>query len=193
MKEYFPEDFAKLKEYVNKGQWYPAGSSMEEGDVNAPSAEAIIRQNLYGNQWFRKELGKASAEYMLPDCFGFPASLPSILAHSGIKGFSTQKLSWGSSAPVGGEESLEKTPRGTPFNVGVWVGPDGKGVLAGVNPGSYGDDIDNDLSALLPARKPNPALEEVREKIKVAEQKVQDDRQNNIRQARISERERERR
>jgi alpha-mannosidase len=179
MKEYFPEDFAKLKEYVNKGQWYPAGSSMEEGDVNAPSAEAIIRQNLYGNQWFRKELGKASAEYMLPDCFGFPASLPSILAHSGIKGFSTQKLSWGSSAPVGGEESLEKTPRGTPFNVGVWVGPDGKGVLAGVNPGSYGDDIDNDLSALLPARKPNPALEEVREKIKVAEQKVQDDRQNN--------------
>ena len=31
---------------------------------------------------------------MLPDCFGFPASLPSILAHAGIKGFSTQKLTW---------------------------------------------------------------------------------------------------
>ncbi len=29
---------------------------------------------------------------MLPDCFGFPASLPSILAHAGVKGFSTQKL-----------------------------------------------------------------------------------------------------
>jgi alpha-mannosidase len=38
---------------------------MEEGDVNAPSAEAIIRQILYGNNWFRKELDKASAEYML--------------------------------------------------------------------------------------------------------------------------------
>ncbi len=96
MKEYYPEDFAKLQKYVAAGRWFPAGSSMEEGDVNAPSAEAIIRQILYGNDWFRKEFGKASAEYMLPDCFGFPASLPTILAHSGVKGFSTQKLVWGS-------------------------------------------------------------------------------------------------
>ena len=69
MKEYFPADFAKVKKYVDEGRWFPAGSSMEEGDVNAPSAEAIIRQILYGNEWFRKEFGKASAEYMLPDCF----------------------------------------------------------------------------------------------------------------------------
>ncbi len=130
MKEYFPADFAKVKSYVDQGRWYPAGSSMEEGDVNAPSAEAIIRQILYGNDWFRKEFGKASAEYMLPDCFGFPASLPTILAHSGVKGFSTQKLVWGSSAPGGGRESLERTPEGTPFNVGVWVGPDGESVLS---------------------------------------------------------------
>src|SRR5207253_3830683 len=75
------------------GRWFPAGSSMEEGDVNSPNAESIIRQILYGNNWFRKEFGTASDEYILPDCFGFPASLPSILAHSGIKGFSTQKLS----------------------------------------------------------------------------------------------------
>ena len=135
MKEYFPADFAKVKKYVDAGRWFPAGSSMEEGDVNAPSAEAIIRQILYGNDWFRNEFGKASAEYMLPDCFGFPASLPTILAHSGVKGFSTQKLVWGSSADAGGPESREKTPEGTPFNVGVWVGPDGESVLAGLNPG----------------------------------------------------------
>ena len=136
MKEYFPDDFRRLKQYVNQGRWFPAGSSMEEGDVNAPSAEAIIRQILYGNEWFRRELGRASAEYMLPDCFGFPASLPTILAHSGVKGFSTQKLVWGSSATGGGPESRERTPEGTPFNVGVWVGPDGESVLAGLNPGS---------------------------------------------------------
>ena len=68
---------------------------MEEGNVNLPSAEAILRQVLYGNNYFRKEYGKASAEYMLPDCFGFPASLPGVLAHRGVKGFSTQKLSSG--------------------------------------------------------------------------------------------------
>src|SRR5262249_19427594 len=66
MKEYYPADFARLKQYVAAGRWFPAGSSMEEGDVNAPGAEAIIRQILYGNNWFRHEFGKASVEYMLP-------------------------------------------------------------------------------------------------------------------------------
>ena len=161
MKEYFPEDFAKLKKYVEAGRWFPAGSSMEEGDVNSPSAEAIIRQVLYGNNWFRHEFGKASAEYMLPDCFGFPASLPTILAHSGVKGFSTQKLVWGSSADGGGPQSIEKTPEGTPFNVGVWVGPDGESVLAGINPGSYNGNIDSDLSAPLPPAPANGTLTEL--------------------------------
>jgi alpha-mannosidase len=148
MKEYFPADYAKLKTYVDKGQWYPAGSSVEEGDVNLPSAEGIIRQILYGNTYFRKEFGKASAEYMLPDCFGFPASLPSILAHAGIKGFSTQKLSanWQPAPKVGGPDSPEQTPEGIPFNVGVWEGPDGKTVIAALNPGSYSTGIRTDLS-----------------------------------------------
>jgi len=146
MREYYPSDYAVLQEWVRKGRWFPAGSSMEESDVNSPSAESIIRQVLYGNAYFRRELGRTSAEYMLPDCFGFPASLPSILHHMGIAGFSTQKLTWGSSAPVGGPDSPEKTPVGTPFNVGVWEGPDGSSVLAAFNPGSYSADIRYDLS-----------------------------------------------
>lgn len=178
MKEYFPADFAKMKTYVDQGRWFPAGSSMEEGDVNTPSGEAIIRQILYGNNWFRAEFGNASAEYMLPDCFGFPSSLPTILAHSGVKGFSTQKLVWGSSADGGGLQSLEKTPEGTPFNVGVWVGPDGESVIAGLNPGSYNGDITTDLSAPLPAARANVALAALDEKI--AEIRA---RQQNARQA----------
>ncbi len=176
MKEYFPADFARLKTYVDEGRWFPAGSSMEEGDVNAPSAEGIIRQVLYGNDWFRKELGKASAEYMLPDCFGFPASLPTILAHSGVKGFSTQKLVWGSSANAGGQESLEKTPEGTPFNVGVWVGPDGESVLAGLNPGSYGGGIYTDLSKPFPPAPPNAAAQDLQNKIQALRSKLEEAR-----------------
>ena len=64
-----------------------------------------------------RELGTTSAEFMLPDSFGFPSSLPSILAHMGIRGFSTQKLTWGSAV-------------GIPFNVGLWEGPDGATVIA---------------------------------------------------------------
>src|SRR5581483_3149915 len=148
MKEYFPSDYAKMKQYVAQGRWFPAGSSMEEGDVNMPNAEAIIREILYGNTYFRKEFGKASEEYMLPDCFGFPASLPSILAHAGVKGFSTQKLSsgWQPAPRVGGPDSPEKTPEGIPFNVGIWEGTDGKTIMAALNPGSYTSTIRTDLS-----------------------------------------------
>ena len=148
MKEYFPADYARMQQYVAAGRWYPAGSSVEEGDVNLPSAEGIFRQILYGNEYFRKDFGKASAEYMLPDCFGFPASLPSILAHSGVKGFSTQKLNaqWQPAPKIGGPGSPEQTPEGIPFNVGMWFGPDGKGVIAALNPGGYGSNVYTDIS-----------------------------------------------
>ena len=161
MKEYYPSDFERLKQYVAAGRWYPAGSSVEEGDVNSPNAESIIRQILYGNNWFRKEFGMASDEYMLPDCFGFPASLPSILAHSGIKGFSTQKLSsaWQPAPHVGGPDSPEKTPVGIPFNVGVWEGTDGRTVIAALNPLSYGSQVLYDLSKTPPPPPgPDPNL-----------------------------------
>ena len=148
MKEYYPADYARMKGYVAAGRWYPAGSSVEEGDVNLPSAEGIFRQILYGNTYFRNEFGKASSEYMLPDCFGFPASLPSILAHSGVKGFSTQKLSasWQPAPKIGGPGSPEETPEGIPFNVGIWTGPDGKSVLSALNPGGYGSNVSTDIS-----------------------------------------------
>ena len=133
IQEYYPADFAKLKQYVAAGRWFPSGSSMEENDVNSPSAESTMRQILYGTQFFRREFGKTSAEYMLPDCFGFPASLPSILAHMGLKGFSTQKLSWNSAM-------------GIPFNVGVWEGLDGKGVVAALNAMDYSGDIRQDIT-----------------------------------------------
>lgn len=133
MKEYYPEDWQKLKAYVSAGRWFPNGSNVEEGDVDMPSEESIIRQILYGNQFYRREFGVASDEFMIPDCFGFPASLPSIFAHSGLTGFSTQKLTWGSAI-------------GIPFNVGVWEGPDGQSVIAALNPGSYTSSINDDLS-----------------------------------------------
>lgn len=124
MKEYYPEKFEQLKKHIAAGRWYVSGSSVDEGDVNVPSAEAVIRQVLYGNEYFRKEFGKESVDYMLPDCFGFPASMPSIWAHCGLIGFSTQKLTWGSAI-------------GIPFKIGVWEGPDGKGVIAALDPGPY--------------------------------------------------------
>jgi len=160
MKEYYPADYARMQQYVAAGRWFPAGSSVEEGDVNLPSAEGIFRQILYGNAYFRKDFGKASTEFMLPDCFGFPASLPSILAHSGLKGFSTQKLNaqWQPAPKIGGPGSPEQTPEGIPFNVGLWIGPDGSKVIAALNPSSYNSNVYTDYSDGPPLDLPGEIL-----------------------------------
>jgi len=133
MRDYYPAEWQKLKEYVKEGRWFPCGSSVDENDANVPSAESTIRQILYGNHFFRRNFGVASEEYMLPDCFGFPYSLPSILHYCGIKGFSTQKLTWNSA-------------NGIPFKVGTWEGPDGNSIVAALDPGGYGSRVDEDLS-----------------------------------------------
>ena len=136
MREYFPADYEKLRHYVKAGRWFPAGSSMEENDVNSPSRgidhpPGALRQRLT----FRHDFGVASQEFMLPDCFGFPASLPSALAAAGVKGFSTQKLRvWGSSAPWADPTRPNRRPKGIPFNVGIWDGPGGRSVIAAFNP-----------------------------------------------------------
>ncbi|BDI32849.1 hypothetical protein CCAX7_49000 [Capsulimonas corticalis] len=133
MKEYYPADYAKLKTYVKSGQWFPCGSSVDEGDANVPSEESLVRHTLYGNHYFQREFGVTSHEFMLPDCFGFPFALPTILNHCGVQGFSTQKLTWGSAV-------------GIPFKVGTWEGPDGSSVIAAFDPGSYNAGFKEDLS-----------------------------------------------
>ncbi|MFZ4413478.1 MAG: alpha-mannosidase [Bacteroidales bacterium] len=132
MKEYYPELYKKVQEYIKLGRWKVSGSSVDEGEVNISSSESLIRQVLYGNDFFRKEFGTESVDYMLPDCFGFLSNVPTIFNHCGLLGFSTQKLTWRSAA-------------GIPFNVGVWNGPDGKGIVASLNAGDYMGSIETRL------------------------------------------------
>ncbi|NQV01617.1 MAG: alpha-mannosidase, partial [Bacteroidia bacterium] len=107
-----------------RDRWFVGGSSVDECDPNVPSPESIIRQVLYGNNYFKSEFGKESVDFLLPDCFGFQAHFPSVLNHCGLKGFSTQKLEWGSAV-------------GIPFNIGNWIGPDGKGIVSALNATTY--------------------------------------------------------
>ena len=124
MEEYYPELYNKMKEYIKTGRWNVCGSAFENGDVNVPSPEALMRNILYGNSYFSEKFGKRSTDIFLPDCFGFGWALPSVMHHANLKGFTTQKLTWGSAY-------------GMPFNIGRWRGVDGNEVFAVVNPGSY--------------------------------------------------------
>lgn len=137
--EYYPKHFEYLKGLIEKGSWNVAGSSYENGDVNIPSPEALFRNIIYGNGYFKEKFGKESCDIFLPDCFGFGYALPSIMKHAGLKGFNTQKLSWGSAY-------------GVPFDLGLWQGVDGSKVYACLNAQSYrykfSGDIRGDISVI---------------------------------------------
>ena len=137
--EYYPKHFEYLKGLIEKGSWNVAGSSYENGDVNIPSPEALFRNIIYGNGYFKEKFGKESCDIFLPDCFGFGYALPSIMKHAGLKGFTTQKLSWGSAY-------------GVPFDLGLWQGVDGSKVYACLNAQSYrykfSGDIRGDISVI---------------------------------------------
>ncbi len=129
MEEYYPEQFKKMTEYIKDGRWNVCGSAFENGDVNVPSPEALFRNILIGNSYFRNKFGKTSCDIYLPDCFGFGWALPSIMHHANLKGFTTQKLSWGGAF-------------GVPFDTGRWRGVDGNEVYSTLKLGSYSKSLD---------------------------------------------------
>lgn len=124
MKEYYPEEYEKLKTYINTGRWAVCGSWVDAVDTHIQSPESLIRQTLYGNGFFKKEFSKSSVDIFLPDCFGFGYVLPAVAAHCGLKGFSSQKLTWGSAI-------------GIPFDLGLWEGIDGSSIISALNPDDY--------------------------------------------------------
>jgi alpha-mannosidase len=94
MKETYPDVFRGIGEKVASGQWEPVGAMWVEADCNLPSGEALVRQLLHGKRFFMSEFGYETKEVWLPDVFGYPATLPQLIAEAGCDYFLTQKLSW---------------------------------------------------------------------------------------------------
>lgn len=143
-KEYYPALYTRLKQYVKDGKWHLAGASVDANDVNVGSAEAQMRNYLYGQMFFLREFGeRGGRDVMLPDCFGFPWSVPTIAAHCGMRYFHTNKLAWNSAW------NYSKLPR-----FARWQGPDGAEIMAVVKTNPYDDhevfrkDMSNDAGML---------------------------------------------
>lgn len=98
-----------------------------------PSAESFIRNILQGQELYKREFGVRSTDIFLPDCFGFGYTLPSLAAHCGLIGFSTQKLSWRK------HDFFPDAPyhKKNPFSWGVWYGIDGQSLMAAFDTGGY--------------------------------------------------------
>lgn len=138
-KEYYPEQYEILKKYIAEGRWYTAGG-WDANDWNVPSVESNIRNILLGEEFYKKEFGKKSIDIMLPDCFGFGYTLPTVAAHCGLIAFHTQKLQWRN-------RPFYADGRKYPFEFGIWQGIDGSRILASLNSSDYGWSPTSDITA----------------------------------------------
>ncbi|MGI5900694.1 MAG: alpha-mannosidase [Christensenellales bacterium] len=124
-KRYFPELYVRLKEHVKQGRFEIVGGMYVEADANMVSAEAYIRQFLYGQHFFMQEFGHMSTVGWLPDTFGLSAMLPQILKKSGLTSFFSAKL-------------RSNVHYAFPHTLYLWEGLDGSRVTANLSPhGTY--------------------------------------------------------
>ena len=125
MKVNYSKLYEKIKEKIAEGRWEAQGGMWVEADTNVTSGEALVRQFLYGQKFFREEFGKNMKVLWLPDVFGYSAALPQILKKADIDYFMTIKLSW---------NEYNEFPHHTFY----WEGIDGTKILSHMPPeGTY--------------------------------------------------------
>lgn len=116
IKEDYPELYEKIKIAVADGRWEAEGAMWLEADCNVTSGESLVRQILYGKQFFKREFSVDNKVLWLPDVFGYSAALPQILKKSGIPYFMTTKIAWNQFNKI-------------PYDTFMWKGIDGTEVL----------------------------------------------------------------
>ncbi|WP_446664029.1 alpha-mannosidase [Flexivirga sp. B27] len=94
LEEHHPQVFARLAQHVADGRFVPTGGMWVESDTNMVGGEAMARQFVLGQGYFREKFGITCREVWLPDSFGYSAALPQIVRQAGCTHFLTQKISW---------------------------------------------------------------------------------------------------
>ncbi|MBD3376732.1 alpha-mannosidase 2c1 [candidate division KSB1 bacterium] len=94
VKDHYPEIYRRVVKAVAQGRWELQGGMWVEADCNLIDGESMVRQILYGKQFFKKEFGVNVRNLWLPDVFGYSAALPQIMKKSGLSVLVTQKISW---------------------------------------------------------------------------------------------------
>ena len=94
LKEQYPALYERVKKAFAKGNFEPQGGMWVECDTNISGGEALIRQFVYGLDFWEKEFGVSVNNCWLPDVFGYTAALPQIIKGCGMDYFMTQKISW---------------------------------------------------------------------------------------------------
>lgn len=82
-----PALFRRIQAHVEAGRWEVAGGWWVEADSNLPLADSFRKHAELSRAFAAKHFGVEMTVAYLPDTFGHPAALPSILAETGFKYF----------------------------------------------------------------------------------------------------------
>ncbi len=124
-----PALFQAIQKAVKAGRWEIVGGTWVEADTNLPSGESLARQFLYGKRYFREKFGVDVRVGWMPDTFGHPPTLPTILKAAGIDAYLFYRP-W----------EAQRTMR--------WKGPDGSAVIAYRPPDWYNSEVRDAIGEL---------------------------------------------
>lgn len=125
VKELDPQQYEEIKHFVKEGRLEPVGGGWVENDTNLPCEESLVRQELYGQMFWKEEFGEYVNLRWLPDTFGYSACLPQVLKLTRQDYFMTIKLSWSNRTLF-------------PYHTFTWEGIDGSEVVVHMPPeGTY--------------------------------------------------------
>lgn len=110
--------FGRVREAVKNGTFDASPAAMwVEPDCNLVSGESLLRQMLFAHVYCVERFDVEPSIAWLPDTFGFPNTLPTLLAHARIPYFASTKLQWNDTTRF-------------PYPQFVWRGPDGSPVVS---------------------------------------------------------------
>ncbi len=139
LEEFYPELFAQVRRRVAEGRIELVGNAWVEMDTNVPSGESLVRQLLYGRQYYLEKFGKESRVFWMPDVFGYSWALPQIMKRSGVDYFFTSKL-------------VNNDTNNFPHSLFLWQGVDGTRILSYLQRLGYNGEYDAGTLADIYAR-----------------------------------------
>jgi alpha-mannosidase len=118
VQELDPKLFLRIKRLIALGKWNIVGGWYLLPDCNMPSGESIVRQVLYGKNYFMNNFGVDVTLGFNPDSFGHSRGIVQILAKSGFDSY------------LFGRPNDSDCPLPLNGDAFVWAGYDGSKVLA---------------------------------------------------------------
>ncbi len=131
----FPQDRQDLRRLMAEGRVEIVGGNYNEPNTNLISAEATIRNAVYGIGFQRDVFGGDPHSAWMLDVFGHDPGYPGLMAAAGLTSSAWARgpfHQWGPSGAEGGDRRMQFS---TEFE---WISPDGRGLLTAYMAHHYG-------------------------------------------------------